>query len=317
MTKRPNVRTTWISGVPETETDRVVAVGSFDGVHSGHVHVIKHMTAIAQARHLEVLVVSFDPHPRSFLSGMPESRLTSIDERNRLLTAAGVGSFVTLGFSRAMAEMSAERFVEDILVAELRAQVIVVGYDHRFGKGRAGDAALLRRMSKELDFDVVQVEALEDGVGAVCSSRIRSQLRNGEVKEAARLLQRRYALCGTVVKGAGRGRVIGVPTANIVPSDPLKIIPCQGVYAVLVQLQDEPDLRPGMMNIGSRPTFDGTGTHLEVHLLDWSGDIYGREVRVEFVEWVRHEQKFDGPQALIAQLNEDSQRCRLLLRDVS
>lgn len=317
MTKRPNAMMTWISGVPESETDRVVAVGSFDGVHTGHEHVIKHMTAIAQARHLEVLVASFDPHPRAFLSGMPESRLTSIDERARLLRAAGVGSFVTLGFSRAMAEMSAERFVEDILLTELRAKVIVVGYDHRFGKGRTGDAALLQRMGKELGFEVVEVGALEDGSGAVCSSRIRSHLRIGEVKKAAALLQRRYGLCGTVVKGAGRGRVIGVPTANIMPSDTHKIIPRQGVYAVLVQLPDSPDLRPGMMNIGSRPTFDGTGTHLEVHLLDWSGDIYGREVRVEFVEWVRHEQKFDGPDALIAQLNEDSQRCRRLLRDVS
>jgi riboflavin kinase/FMN adenylyltransferase len=317
MTKRPNAMIRWISGVPEAETNRVVAVGSFDGVHSGHAQVINYMTGVAQAQHLEALVASFDPHPRSFLSGMEENRLTSIDERARLLKAAGVSSFVTLGFSRAMAEMSAERFIEDILLEELRAQVIVVGHDHRFGKGRAGNAALLRCMGKELGFEVIEVDAMADRSGPVSSSRIRSHVRNGEVKEATRLLQRRYALCGTVVKGAGRGRIIGVPTANIKPSDPLKILPCQGVYAVLVQLPGTPDLRPGMMNIGSRPTFDGTGTHLEVHLLDWSGDLYGREVRVEFVEWVRNEQKFEGPDALVAQLNEDSQRCRRLLRDVS
>jgi len=307
----------WMGVEPGAAVDRVVSVGGFDGVHTGHLHVIDRMTAIARDRGLEVLVASFDPHPRSVLFGEQERRLTTIDERRRLLRKAGVDRFVTLAFSEEMARMEPAYFVEEILLGQLGAKVIVVGHDHRFGRKRAGDATLLRALGDRLGFDVVEMDAHVSGGEAISSSRIRTHVVDGQVAEAARLLGRSHGLSGTVVKGAGRGRTIGIPTANLDPVDPLKLVPGKGVYAVWTKIPGEEERLPGMMNIGNRPTFEGEGLHLEVNILDWTGDLYGREVRVEFVRRIRNERKFDGPDALIRQLNEDRERCRALLQEVS
>ena len=213
--------------------------------------------------------------------------------------------------------MSPESFVEDILVNCMGAKVVVVGHDHRFGRDRAGDVDLLEKLGSLHGFDVIQCEPLLIGAKAVSSSRIRGLLDGGDVRGAATLLDRRYSFAGRVIHGAGRGKTIGIPTANISPLSTDKLIPGLGVYAVMTQLPGESFSRPGMMNIGRRPTFDGTGLHLEVNVLDWSGDLYEHEVRVEFVERIRDEQKFDGIDALLKQLNADRDRCRALLRDIS
>jgi len=307
----------WIGSSPLSPGPRVVTVGGFDGVHPGHLRVVHEMQRIAYERDLEVLVASFDPHPRALLFGEEERRLTTPAERAGLLKDAGVHHVVTLAFSHEMAAMSPQDFVETILCNQLGARAVVVGHDHRFGRGRSGNIDVLRRLGHEHGFDVVQMEALVQDGDPVSSSRIRDQLSQGHVAEAARLLGRRYSFSGTVVKGAGRGRTIGVPTANLNPSDARKVIPLKGVYAVRVILPGDDTPAPGMMNIGYRPTFDGSGLHLEVNILDWTGDLYGREVRVEFVARIRDEQKFSGPEELVTQLNRDRQRCRALLEDVS
>lgn len=291
----------------------VLSVGSFDGVHRGHTSIVDAMADMGRLTGLPLLVASFDPHPRSVLTGEPERRLTSLAERSALLSSRGVDVFACLRFNRELSRMEPEVFVEEVLVGTLQAKGIVLGHDHRFGKGRRGDAALLDSLAAGLGFRFSEIGPVEvDGL-TVSSSLIRSVLEAGEVTKGSRLLGHFHSLQGKVVHGAGRGRTIGVPTANIVPDDPAKLVPARGVYAVRVHLPDEGTPRAGMMNIGQRPTFDGEGLHLEVNVIDWTGDLYGREVRVEFVERVRDEQKFDGVEALIRQLNADRDRCRTLL----
>ena len=300
----------------EAMRDRVVAVGSFDGVHLGHISIVEQMVHWGGELGLRALVATFDPHPKTILAGLPERRLTTLGERSALLLEQGVDTFVSLSFSEAMSRMEPEVFVEDVLIKRLGAKAIVLGHDHRFGKDRAGDAKLLAAMSTTHDFAWMEMGPVHRDGGVVSSSRIRSLLDKGNVSAAATLLDRFHAVSGTVVRGAGRGRTIGVPTANLVPGDGRKIVPARGVYAVRTWLPDEQTPRMGMMNIGHRPTFDGDGLHLEVNVLDWSGDLYGRELRVEFVERVRDEVKFDGVEALIEQLNKDRDRCRQLLSKV-
>lgn len=308
----------WITGRDDSSlAGRVVSVGSYDGVHEGHRHVIRRMSEVAHGRNLEVLIASFDPHPRTVLHGQQESRLTSIEERGGLLTEVGVDAFVTLAFDHELASMSPEVFVERVLLGCLNARVVVVGHDHRFGRNREGDVQLLRSLGSQHAFDVVELAPRIMNGSAVSSSRIRKSLKAGEVASAASMLGRFHAMSGRVIRGAGRGRTIGIPTANLDPVDSLKIIPQNGVYAVQVFIPERSSALPGMMNIGRRPTFEGEGRHLEVNIIDWSGDLYGHEVRVEFVERIRNEQKFDGVEALIRQLKEDRERCSALLQGIS
>ena len=309
----------WIQGLGQDalpDSGCVVSIGSFDGVHAGHKAVIKEMLEAGSDRSCALLIASFEPHPRTVLANVPERRLTSLDERGRLLADLGVDAFVTLQFDSDMASMAPEVFVEKVLANQLKASVIVVGHDHRFGKGRAGDVTLLKTLAEVHGYEVLEVDAHELGDSPVSSSRIRFLIEEGNVEEASTALGRFYDLSGVVIRGAGRGREIGVPTANLDPVDALRLVPSIGVYAVKTWVPGETTWLPGMMNIGRRPTFEGEGRHLEVNIIDWSGDVYGDEVRVEFVERIRDEVKFDGVEALLKQLNQDRERCRALLQGV-
>lgn len=307
----------WVHGLAQDALPAagcVVSIGSFDGVHRGHAAVVAKMIGAGREKGRALLVASFEPHPRAVLAGIEVPRLTDLKQRAHLLAELGVSVFVALQFDKKMAQMTPEVFVEEILVNQLKANAVVVGHDHRFGKGRAGDLTLLREMGSRLGFDVHEIKAHEMGDSPVSSSRIRRALSAGAVTEAADMLGRPYDVSGTVIKGAGRGHQIGVPTANLEPLDPRRLIPSSGVYAVKTWLPDTEAWLPGMMNIGIRPTFDGDGVHLEVNVIDWSGDLYGHEVRVEFFRRIRDEVKFDGKEALLKQLNLDRERCRALLR---
>ncbi len=310
----------WIHGLDQDalpQTGCVVSIGSFDGVHAGHEAVTRTMSKAGKESGCALLVASFEPHPKTVLANVPEQRLTSLDERARLLSGLGVDAFVTLQFDRKMASMTPEVFVEEVLVKRLKASVVVVGHDHRFGKNRLGDVTLLKALGAELGFEVLEVEAFEKGAAPISSSRIRQLVENGLVEEACAMLGRYYDMRGVVIRGAGRGRQIGVPTANLDPVDPLRLVPAIGVYAVKTWIPGENRWLPGMMNIGRRPTFEGEGRHLEVNIIDWSGDLYGDEVRVEFVQRIRDEVKFDGIDALLRQLKLDKDRCSALMQGVT
>lgn len=304
-------------GLNSVEKDRnsVVTVGSFDGVHLGHQAIIQYLVRRARAHNAHSVAISFEPHPREVLTGEVMPLLTTIDERADYLEALGLDRFIILEFTREFAARSAEDFVTDILVGRIGVKEIVVGYDHRFGRGRKGDTNLLKRMGLELGFDVdiIPAQAVQEDV--VSSSRIRTLLtRDGDVRGIAAMLARAYTLDGTIVRGAGRGRTIGFPTANIRVANEKKVVPRHGVYAVRVRFHGDDHSYSGMMNIGVRPTVDGKGvTHLEVHLFDFDREVYSQDIQITFVDRLRDERKFASLEDLVVQLQRDERISRSLL----
>jgi riboflavin kinase / FMN adenylyltransferase len=292
----------------------VVAIGVFDGVHRGHVAILERAVRLARERQLESVVVSFDPHPDVVLAKTFRAKppLTPLPEKRLRLQALGVDRLVVLPFTRELAALEAEEFVDRHLVAPHRPDALVVGENFALGRARAGDPARLAEIGTSRGFMVESV-ALEWVDGApVSSTRIRELLGDGKVAEAANLLGRRYGLAGTVVTGDGIGRTLGVPTANLRLHEE-KLVPANGIYAVWTRLPGESGLRPAAMSIGVRPTFGGQSRTLEVHVLDWEGDLRGRDVEVELVQWLRPELRFDGPTELIAAMQDDLARTRRLL----
>lgn len=291
----------------------VVTMGSFDGVHLGHQAILKFLVERAQARNGRPVLVTFDPHPREVVSGHAVHLLTTPQERAALVARFGVEETVILPFDKAMASMAAEDFVEQILVGRIGASSIVIGHDHGFGADRRGNRELLERLGPAMDFEVDVIPAQSVDATVVSSSVIRRALiETGDVALASSLLGRPYRWRGLVVDGDKRGRTIGYPTANLDPVASRKIIPKAGVYAVTVRRGND-HLAGGMMNVGTRPTFDGARQRQEVHLLDFEGDLYGEVLTVEFRERLRDERRFDGLEALVEQLKADESRCRSLL----
>ncbi len=293
----------------------VVAVGNFDGVHRGHQAVIA--AAAAEARRLgaPLAVLTFEPHPREvFQPGAAPFRLTPFRSKTRFLAALGVDLLFTLHFDKGFAARSAEAFVEDILVSGLAVRHAVIGYDFVFGNRRRGTPTLLREMGARHGFGVSVVEPVAGAGGvAYSSTRIRDHLAAGRPAEAAELLGRFWEIEGRVDHGDERGRTIGFPTANIALADYLR--PAAGVYAVRIGIidGDATQWHNGAANIGWRPTVGGTDLRLEAHLFDFSGDLYGRHLRVALVDHLRPEQKFSGLDALKAQIAEDCRRAREVL----
>ncbi len=289
----------------------VVTVGTFDGVHVGHRSIISYLVDRARSHGGVSVAVSFHPHPRDVVRGTPTPLLTTVEERADALEALGLDRFIVIPFTPELAGMDAAAFVTDVLLASIGLREIVIGYDHGFGRGREGDSALLRELGERHGFgvDVIPAQVLEADV--VSSTRIRQLLEyEGDVRQAAGMLGRPYRLTGVVVRGDGRGRLIGYPTANLAVDNPRKVMPMTGVYAVRVWRPESFVPVSGMLNIGVRPTFDGTERRIEVHLLDTDAELYGQSLRVDFVERIRDEQKFTTVDALVEQLSKDKARCK-------
>ena len=289
----------------------VVTVGTFDGVHRGHQAILRYLLKRAQEQGGRSVAVSFSPHPREVLRGEAVSLLTTLEERAALLEALGLDRFIVLPFTRDFAALSAADFVKEILVDRIGLHEVVMGYDHGFGSGREGNVQVMKELGQRYGFtvDVIPPQIVAEHV--VSSTEIRMRLaEEGNVTMAAALLGRPYRLEGVVVRGDGRGRQIGFPTANLEVADPRKLLPLQGVYAVRVGIEAGPVRYGGMMNIGQRPTFNGSALRSEVHLFDFDKDLYGRTLRIEFVERMRAEQRFASVEALREQLFADQVRCR-------
>lgn len=296
----------------------VLTVGTFDGVHRGHQALLALLVERARQRNGPSRVLTFDPHPREVVRGERVFVLSTLQERAQWIGSLGVDELIIVPFTQSLARMSAAGFVQEVLVNRVGLQEIVVGYDFAFGHGREGNGALLGRLGQELDFTVhvLNPQVLDSDV--VSSSEIRRTLiQDGNVRRAATLLGRSYEMTARVVPGAGRGRQIGYPTANLEPVDPRKIVPAQGVYAVQVNFGDEASWVGGMMNIGTRPTFAEQELRIEVHLFDFQGDLYGERLRVSYIERLRAEKKFHSVEELVEQLSRDEQRCRAILSGVS
>ena len=283
----------------------VVTSGTFDGVHVGHQKILSRVTERARQQHGQSVVITFWPHPRLVL--FPEDNelklLSTIEERVEQLRSFGIDYLLIIPFTKAFSRMSSRSFITDVLVKAINTKVLIIGYDHRFGKNREGSFEHLKNRSQQYGFEVEEIPRQDvDDVG-VSSTKIRKALESGDLETATRYLGRYYTLTSVVEEGNKLGRTIGYPTANLKLPEPHKLIPAHGVYAVWVKVGEE--RFAGMMNIGVRPTVDGKKLTLEVHILHFSRDIYGQSITVEFVEQLRQEQKFDGLEALKAQLARD------------
>ena len=289
----------------------VVTCGTFDGVHRGHQAVLDEVKRRARAKNLASVLVTFDPHPLEVVNPAAAPKLLTLpEEKQELVAATGIDRLVLLPFTPAIAQLDADAFVRR-LRDEYGMQELVLGYDHGFGRGRAGDVAVVRRLGAAQGFGVAVVEAVRDDGQPISSTLIRTAVAHGDLDAAARWLGRPYGIRGLVVQGAGRGRTIGVPTLNLAPPDPRKLLPPDGVYAVWVEVRGK--RYGGMMNQGPRPTFGESARALEAHLFDFSGELYGETVRVEWVRRLRDVQAFPSREALVAQLERDRQSARASL----
>lgn len=285
----------------------IATIGFFDGVHIGHCHLINMLKKVARERGVEACVITFDRHPRQVVQ--PEwcpEMLTSLEEKTQLLKATGIDRCEVLHFDRKMANQSAHDFMLHTLKEKLGVSILVTGYDNRFGHNRSEGFEDYVRYGKEIGIEVIKGEELTDGSNNVSSSSIRRMLKEGRIEDATRCLGREYQLTGTVVGGEHIGRTIGFPTANIRPDDSSKLIPANGVYAVDVWSQaGDINRERAMLNIGTRPTFNGTATTIEVHIPHFAGNLYGSTLSIAFLRKIREERKFDSPEALVEQLNKD------------
>ena len=285
----------------------IATIGFFDGVHIGHCHLINMLKKVARERGVEACVITFDRHPRQVVQSewCPEM-LTTLEEKTQLLEATGIDRCEVLHFDREMANQSAHDFMLHTLKEKLGVSILVTGYDNRFGHNRSEGFEDYVRYGKEIGIEVIKGEELTDGSNNVSSSSIRRMLKEGRIEDATRCLGREYQLTGTVVGGEHIGRTIGFPTANIRPDDSSKLIPANGVYAVDVWSQaGDINRERAMLNIGTRPTFNGTATTIEVHIPHFAGNLYGSTLSIAFLRKIREERKFDSPEALVEQLNKD------------
>jgi riboflavin kinase/FMN adenylyltransferase len=289
-----------------------VVIGNFDGVHVGHRALIARARELAAANRALTVALTFDPHPSTLLApAHAPAMLTSIDRRVELLAEAGVDAVVVEPFTRELAGIAPDAFVDDVVIRALGARAIVVGYDFSYGQGRTGTIEALRAHGVHAGIEVAIVAPVTVDGEIASSTKVRGHLRAGDLARAERMLGRPWDVDGVVVHGAERGRAIGVPTANIVPEVELAIAP--GIYAVTLQVDGGPAM-PAVASLGTNPTFVDTGRLvLEVHVLDWSGDLYDRRVRTTFVARLRDEQKFDSVEALVAQIQRDIADARAAL----
>lgn len=287
-------------------SNAVITIGTFDGVHLGHLTILQQVVAHAKELGGESIVLTFEPHPRKLLfPDQPIKIITPLEEKIKLITQAGIDHVFVVPFTESFAALSAEAYIKDFLVKHLQPKGIVIGYDHQFGHDRAGNIKLLQAYESELGFKVYEIPAKQIEDAAVSSTKIRNALTAGHVNDANKMLGRRYCLTGSVVSGAQLGRTLGFPTANIKPADTEQIIPGNGVYAIQTVIAS--DTYNGMMNIGIRPTVSNElSLHIEAHLFDFNRDIYNQSIEIVFAERLRDEQRFPSLDALKAQLNTDA-----------
>ena len=282
----------------------VVTIGTFDGVHTGHKHILNQLKAEAERISGETVIITFHPHPRKIVSHTHEVQLlNTLEEKIEILSKESIDHLVVVPFTEAFAEQTAESYIRNFLVKNINPHTIIIGYDHRFGRGRAGDYLMLEKYAPEMGFIVKEIPEKVLNEIAVSSTRIRKAIREGDIESANALLGYDYFFEAKVVEGNQLGRTMGYPTANLHIENPEKLIPGNGVYAVEIKIGVQ--LFKGMMNIGFRPTVDGGKIVIEANIFDFNRDIYHTVVRVYVKYFLRPEQKFNGLDALKAQLGKD------------
>lgn len=294
----------------------VVTIGTFDGLHKGHQLILDKVKELASEINGETVVFTFYPHPRVITSPNESNLrlLTTKEEKTKLFEKYGIDHLIIYPFSKEFAAMEYSEFVSKILVEQIGTKCLVVGYDHKFGKDRQGSFDYLERCAEKYNFKVVKMDALAVDHDNISSTKIRAALQEGDIRKANHYFGHEFTLHGTVVGGKQLGRQLGFPTANIEASDKYKIIPGYGVYAVVVEIGGRQ--HKGMLNIGTRPTFNKNADNrsIEVNIFDFSEDIYGQKITLNFIDKIRDEQKFSGVDALVQQLQKDKQAAIEILK---
>jgi riboflavin kinase/FMN adenylyltransferase len=283
-----------------------LSLGMFDGVHLGHKSIIDELIKVGTENHLETAILTFWPHPRFVFNPNEDLKLlNTLDEKKFLMEKYGIDTLFLKEFDEEFRNLTGEEFVRKILVDKLNIKYLIIGYDHSFGKNKSGNFELLQKLSKELDFEVEQMEAINIHENNISSTKVRNALLSGNIIEANEMLGYSYSVSGTVVHGKKIGRTIGYPTANI-ETDQVKLLPKKGAYIVEVFLKNQQ--YKGMLSIGTNPTVNGEKLTVEVYILDFNGDIYDEKITVAFRDFLHDEIKFEGLEKLIEKLDEDKKR---------
>jgi riboflavin kinase/FMN adenylyltransferase len=290
----------------------VVTIGNFDGVHLGHRQILSTLKNRAQYHCGTPFVVTFRNHPRTVIHpGATCRMITTVEEKQKYLFESGIENIIMLDFTKELSQLSAREFYNNLLIEKLGVKEIVIGYDHAFGKNREGNIDFLNKLSAETGVLITQVKEETVGNETISSTILRKEIDCGNMEKVENLLGRHYTLTGRVVRGEGRGKNLGFPTANILPDYEDKMIPGYGVYAVKVFVNTV--VCNGMLNIGNNPTFGAKNRSIEVNILDFKGDLYGEKITVEFIKRIRDEIKFESPEALVEQIQKDEAAAREIL----
>ena len=307
-----------VNGIENYKADSksILTIGTFDGVHLGHQKIIASLVTRAKQQSLQANILTFFPHPRMVLQ--KESNLKLIDtleEKQNLLSELGIDNLIVQPFSKEFSKLTAIEFTRDILVDELGMSALMIGYDHRFGKNREASVEDLIRYGESYNFEVTVIPAQDISSITVSSTKIRDAIKISNFKKVNQFLGRPYELNGEVIKANGVGRTIKYPTANIEIKETYKLIPPKGVYLVKIYLGENEF--SGMMNIGNRPTINGLNETIEIHIFDFDKDIYGKNLKVCFLQKIRKEKKFDSLTSLKNQLKKDEENCKRILAEDS
>ena len=297
------------NSLSEVKKDKntIITMGTFDGIHLGHRKIIEGVKAHAAAQGARDFLITFDPHPRSVVAGGRDIKLlNTLQEKIDILEEIGIQNLLIIKFTKEFSLLDSEEFFKNYIIDKIGLSEIVIGYDHHFGKGRGGDENTLRELGTKYDFGVFAVDAVNINGTNVSSTKIRNALVKGEMNLANLFMGRYYCFTGTVIKGDGRGRLLGFPTANIKLDDVNKLLPAIGIYAVETIIEGKKYL--GVMSIGKRPTFYNDG-HLttEVYIFDFNSNIYDKKVTVNVVERIRGEEKYSSAEELVAQMKKDKE----------
>lgn len=309
----PDERPGSASGLPPDVDRTAVTVGTFDGVHRGHQDVLRRLVARARELGVRSLLVTFEPHPLEVVNPRAAPPLLTVgDEKLEVLAESGIDYVAIVPFTRTLANFEAARFVDQVLLGRFRMHDLLMGHDHGFGRNREGNLDTMRELGRSRGFNVSVIPAVTTGAGRpISSTAIRRAVAGGDLAAAAAALGRPYGVGGRVLHGEKRGRLLGFPTINFPLPSARKLLPPQGVYVVRVQTPR--GTFGGMLNLGSRPTFNDPTVALEAHLFEASGDFYGCRVRIDFIERLRDTQRFDGVAALRMQLERDAESARRIL----
>ena len=290
----------------------VVTIGTFDGLHHGHQKIFKRVINSSKNKNLSSVVLTFFPHPRIILNKYNDIKMIdTLDEKILHINKIGIDSLIIHPFDKNFSLLSANQFIKDYLVEKLKMKHIIIGYDHRFGKGREDSVKDLKNYASDYDFTVEEIQAQEIEKIAISSTKVRNSINNGDLKTTEKYLGRYFNLTGKVIKGDGLGKRIMYPTANIFIKEKYKIIPKDGVYLIKTFIKNK--LYNGMINIGHRPTIGANEKSLEVHLFNFNKDIYGEQISVDIISKIRDEKKFSSIEALKDQLVKDENHCLKLI----